>query len=203
MFCERCGQQFLPHESVCTRCREAPTRQWLQLIGLAMLAITVVFNSFSAATLFPRLAASGAQSWQFHVWFQLDDLFSEYGWIAAAVAVLVWSFWGRRGYQLRKREWLARVLLILLLLVAGIGALPLPKKFLGRAAEIRSTLQNSPGLGPTLAWVPIVLVVGILCLNNETRDSLLGHGRVLSLVSLCLLCLMLALATMGWSTIHH
>jgi len=44
-----------------------------------------------------------------------------------------------------------------------------------------------------------VVVVGLLCINSETRDSLLGHGKILSLISLGFLLLILAMTIAGWS----
>jgi hypothetical protein len=45
----------------------------------------------------------------------------------------------------------------------------------------------------------VVFVIALLCINAETRDSLLGHGKVLSLVSLGVLLLLVALTIAGWS----
>ena len=50
-----------------------------------------------------------------------------------------------------------------------------------------------------LAWGVVLFVITLLCINAETRDSLLGHGKVLSVVSLCVLLLVLAMTIVGWS----
>jgi hypothetical protein len=42
-----------------------------------------------------------------------------------------------------------------------------------------------------------LVVATLLCVNGETRDSLLGHGKVLSLVSLGILLLLLTLTIAG------
>lgn len=201
MFCDRCGQQFLPKESVCTKCGVAPSRHWLQLAGLATLTVAIVWNSLLALLFLSRLA-NGDQVPMFRTWLRLNDLVASYGWAALAMALLVWSFWARRGYTILRREWVARVFLILLLL-AGIAAAPLPW-LPARLGRVYLTLtHNYPGLAPTLAWAMIVSVVGLLCMSSETRDSLLGHGRVLTLVSLGLLVLILGLMTLGWSATYH
>jgi hypothetical protein len=57
-----------------------------------------------------------------------------------------------------------------------------------------------PGLPSTLAWGVVLVVVTLLCVNGETRDSLLGHGKVLSLVSLGILLLLLTLTIAGLVT---
>jgi hypothetical protein len=200
LFCERCGQRFMPNESVCARCRLAPTRQWLQLAGLVTLTIAFLSNSFWALSLLPRLAA-GPQHAQFRAWLRFDDAVSSYGWVFVALGLLVWSFWARRGLLVQKREWLARCSLVLLL-VGGVVSTRLewiPGNF---ATGIRIAIHDHPGLGTSLAWGLIVLVVVPLCLSSETRDSLLGHGRILSLVSFGVLLSIMALTLSGWSITH-
>jgi hypothetical protein len=197
LFCERCGQRFLPKEAVCGRCRVAPTRHWLQLTGLATLAIAIGCNSFSALFLLPRLAA-GRSVWPLRYWMQVNDAVSFYGWVVAAVTLLLWSFWARRGYSLQKGEWPARILLLLLLL-AGVATMPLPWRPAGPTPHIHAVLHNHPGLGPGLAWGLIALALSAMCADSEVRDSLLGHGRALSVVSLAMLLSVVAIALAGWS----
>lgn len=204
MFCERCGLQFLPKQSVCTRCGVVPTRQWLQLVGLITLAVAFASNSVVTLSLLPGLAG-GRQPRLFHIWLRLSDALSSYGWVAVVLALLVWSFWLRRGYELQKKEWAVRLLLVLVFLV-GIGAALLPGIPVAQGASILSIghfVRGNPGLPSTLAWGALVLIVAILCLNQETRDSLLGHGRTLSLVGLGLLLLELAMMTLGWSVTNR
>jgi hypothetical protein len=64
---------------------------------------------------------------------------------------------------------------------------------------VKSLLEAYPALAPTLAWMVVVLVVGILCLNAETRDALLGSGKVLSLTALGMLFLVLMVIWLAWS----
>jgi hypothetical protein len=46
----------------------------------------------------------------------------------------------------------------------------------------------------------VVLVVSVLlCIDAESRDYLLGHGRILSVVSTGMLLLVLSLTVVGWS----
>lgn len=190
----------MPHESVCTRCRVAPTRHLLQLLGLVILSVAIAWNSLLALFFLPRFAA-GHHSRVFHAWVRLSDVASSYGWVAVALTLLAWSFWVRRGYQLQIREWAARVLLILLLL-AGISAGPAGLIPAAVALWNRVPLSQYPGMGPVAAWTMIVLVTGILSGNSETRDSLLGHGRALGLVSLASLLFELALTTFGLAAVH-
>ncbi len=201
MFCDRCGQQFLPTESVCTRCRVAPTRALLQLISLLTLTIAVSWNAFLALYFLPRLS-HGHTPRLIHAWVRFSNLFSWYGWIAVALALLGWSFLVRRGCQLLLREWLARLLLCTVL-IGGIVAAPLSWIPASLAPNLRSSINGHPGMGAVAAWGLLVAVIGLLTLNAETRDSLLGHGRALGLISLVSLLGVLAITTLGWSAAFH
>ncbi len=197
MFCERCGLQFLPQQSVCSRCGLAPTQHWLQLMGLVTLAVTMACNALVAMLLLPRLVAGQQAPALFRAWLWFSDKFSSYGWVAFAVALLVWSFWLRRGQKLQKKEWVAR-LLLLLLLFGGFAALLLRWVPARAVTVIRAAINAHPGSASTLSWGVIVSVVGLLCQNVETRDSLLGDGKVLSLVSVGLLLLLLTMILLAW-----
>ncbi len=201
MFCDRCGLQFLPKQSICTRCGIVPTRQWLQLVSLITLAVAFASNSLVTLSLLPGLAR-GREARLFHTWAWFNNALSSYGWVPVVLVLLVWSFWLRGGYQLRKREWAARLVLVLMLL-AGIGVALLPWISVPKAAGILTLIRSYPGLPSTLAWATLVFIVGLVCLNEETRDSLLGQGRILSLVSLSLLLLELGMMTLGWSATNR
>jgi divalent metal cation (Fe/Co/Zn/Cd) transporter len=43
-----------------------------------------------------------------------------------------------------------------------------------------------------------LVVAMLLCSDRESRDYLLGHGRVLSVVSIGILFLVLAMTVVGW-----
>jgi FtsH-binding integral membrane protein len=173
----------------------------LQLVGLITLTVAFAGNSLVTLSLLPGLAG-GRQPRLFRIWLRLSDALSSYGWVAVVLALLVWSFWLRRGYQLQKKEWAVRLLLVLVLLV-GIGAALLPWIPAAHGAGILGFVRGDSGLPSTLAWSALVLIVATLCLNQETRDSLLGHGRTLSLVGLGLLLLELAMMTLGWSVTNR
>ena len=197
MFCERCGLQFLPQQSVCSRCGLAPTQHWLQLVGLVTLAVTMACNALVSMLLLPRLVDGQHAPAVFRGWLWFSDKFSSYGWVAFAVALLVWSFWLRRGHKLQKKEWLARLVLLLLLL-GGFMALLLrwvPARVL---RVIPAAISRHSGSAAAVPWGVIALVAGVLCLNVETRDSLLGDGKVLSLVSVGLLLLLLTMILLAW-----
>ena len=50
-----------------------------------------------------------------------------------------------------------------------------------------------------LAWGVVLVVVVLLCIDAESRDYLLGHGKVLSMVSLGLLLIVLTMTIAGWA----
>lgn len=196
MFCERCGQQFLRSDSLCTRCRFAPTKQWLQLAGLGMLTVAFVASALSGSPLFPHIAATGRHR-LFRAWHWLTNAASLYGWAVAALGLLGWSFLIRREDRLQKKEWVARTLLILLLL--GGVAVPILVNLPAKSAlQIRAAIQSYAAWGPAAAWAMIVLVVVPLCMNPETRDSLLGNGRSLSLAGLGVMLVVTAILLGAW-----
>lgn len=197
VFCDFCGMQFLPRQSICSHCGSPPTRHWLQLVSLVTLTIAIACNSLVALFLLPRLITGEQPPRLFLAWLWFDEKLSLYGWAAAAAALLVWAYWPRYGYEPEKEMRIARGLLIVLL-VAGFISLLLPWIPVATAASVRTAVESHPGLTLTSAWGVVILAVGVLCLNGETRERLLGDGRVLSLVALGLLFLVLSLILLGW-----
>lgn len=65
--------------------------------------------------------------------------------------------------------------------------------------QFLSLIGKYNGLPPTLAWATVGFVLTLLCLHRQTRDSLLGRGHALSLVSLGALLSLLTLTVIGWS----
>jgi hypothetical protein len=56
-----------------------------------------------------------------------------------------------------------------------------------------------PGLPVLLAWGVVLVVLVLLCADAESRDYLLGHGKVLSVVSTSLLLIVLTMTMLGWA----
>ena len=50
-----------------------------------------------------------------------------------------------------------------------------------------------------LAWAVVLVVLVLLCADAESRDYLLGHGKVLSVTSVGLLVLVLTMMMLGWA----
>jgi hypothetical protein len=200
VFCERCGLNFLPRQSVCTRCGAAATRHWLQLIGLTTLLLACAGNSLVAWFLLPRHTGSSRMHWIFHSWLWLDDKIALYGWVPLAIGLLAWDFLVLRGSRRPKIRGFVTRKLLTFSLVAGVT--PFIPSWLpaGQPSQnFLTTIRSHPGLPLALAWGVVVLVISLVCMEAETRDSLLGQGKVLSLVGLGFLLLLLGMTLWGWS----
>ena len=199
MFCESCGLNFAPKQPVCAQCGQAPTRHWLQLMGLITLVVAVTGNSLVALFLLPRQVTGHHGRLLFRAWMWLDDKGSLYGWVPLALGILAWDYFVRRGSKPKVKGWITRKLLAFALLAGVAPVIPWwvpagqpPQTFL-------TAIGRHPGLPAILAWGVVVFVVILLCVNAETRDSLLGNGRVLGLVSLGVLLLLLTMTIVGWA----
>ncbi len=63
-------------------------------------------------------------------------------------------------------------------------------------------IAKYPGLPVLLAWAVVLVVLVLLCIDAESRDYLLGHGKVLSLVSIGLLIVVLTMTVVGWAATY-
>ena len=215
MFCENCGLQFLPVQSVCTRCGVSSTRHWFQLMSLVTVGIAATCNSVMAFVVLPRLEAGhlrrfavSHEGFAIRAWLWTDLTAAVYGWIPLALGLLAWDYFVRQEsspvISERIKGWLVRGLLILAW-VPGVA--PLVPRWLRPPAALAAAtgkLPRVPGMaaisGVTwlLPWTMVGLAAVLLCINAQTRDSLLGHGRVLSAVSLAVLAIVLMLTLMAF-----
>ena len=126
---------------------------------------------------------------------------SAYGWIPLALGLLVWDHFLRQESQSvmseKIKDWVVRALLVVGFVT---GVVPLVPRWLRPPAALlvtRAKLPHFPMLTavPELTWLlpwgMVGLAAALLCLHAETRDALLGHGRVLSAASVVLLVLVL------------
>jgi uncharacterized PurR-regulated membrane protein YhhQ (DUF165 family) len=60
-------------------------------------------------------------------------------------------------------------------------------------------ISRHQGVPVLLAWGVVLFVTILLCIDPESRDYLLGHGRTLSIVSTGMLLLVLTMTVVGWS----
>lgn len=204
MFCENCGLQFLPLQSVCTRCGVTGTRHWFQLMSLVTVVIAAVCNSLVAVLVLPDLAAKhtvglalGHESLAIRAWMWMDLKAALYGWIPLAFGLLAWDYFLRPEsapvISEKLKGWLVRGLLILAI---GAGLAPLVPRWLRPPAAVLVTAAKFPrlpalaavsGLAWLLPWSLAGAAAALLCINAQTRDALLGHGRVLSAISLAVI----------------
>jgi hypothetical protein len=214
LFCENCGLQFLPVQSVCTRCGVTSTRHWFQLMSLVTLGIAAACNSLVACLLLPRLAtghrrlALSHAGFAMRAWLWTDLKASVYGWIPLALGLLAWDYFLRQESNAviseKLKGWLVRGLLILAW-VPGVA--PLVPRWIRPPAAVLVTTAKLPhlpaltavsGLTWLLPWGMVGLAAALLCINTETRDSLLGHGRILSAASLVILVMVLMLTLLAF-----
>ena len=142
-------------------------------------------------------------------WLWTDMKAAVYGWIPLALALLAWDYFVRQDVSAvmseRIKGWLVRGLLI----IAWVpGVAPLVPHWLRPPAALMVSVAKLPripdmgaasGLLWLLPWAMVALAAAILCIHAPTRDSLLGHGRILSGISVAILVLVLALTLLSLS----
>jgi len=181
-----------------------PTRQWFQLMSLVTLLAAVACNSAVGWLVLPRLAHAHRAAGLFRAWLWMDTKLALYGWIPIIGGLLAWDYfiWRRaklKGTRPKIKRWVTRKLLTL---VAGVALTPLIPWWVpaGQVSQqFLDVIGRRSGLPATLAWAAAVFVLALLCGHRQTRDSLLGHGKALSLISLGALVTVLAFTLIGWS----
>lgn len=203
-FCDRCGEEFEPKHRKCEACGAVPTRQWFQLMSLVTLFATVSCNSAVGILVLPRLVAAHRAGRLFQLWLWFDHKIVLYGWLPILFGLMTWDYfiWRRaklKGVRPKIKRWLTRKVLTLVVATAITPMIPwwipagqVPYQFL-------SLIGRYSGLPPALAWAAVAFVLALLCGHRQTRDSLLGHGKVLSVISLSALLAVLAVTLAGWS----
>lgn len=202
MYCDRCGLNFLPKQSVCTRCKRVPTRYWFQFMSLITILVAVLCNTVLGMFVLPRLAmatqATRGRS-LFRAWWWLDQRAAMYGWVPLAIGLLAWDYFIWKEARPKVKGWFTRKLLTFSL-AAGIA--PMIPWWIPAGqppTEFFAMIGRYPGVPILLAWGVVVFVMVLLCIDPESRDYLLGHGRTLSIISTGMLLLVLTLTIMGWS----
>jgi hypothetical protein len=199
LFCERCGLNFLPRQSMCTRCGSASTRHWLQMTSLVTLMVAVAANRLVLLFLLPGRANGQHARLLFRAWMWFDQKTALYGWVPLAIGLLAWDLFVWRHSRPKVKGWVTRKLLTLALMAGIAPIIPWWMPADQPPHNFMSAISKYPGLPSAVAWGVVVFVITLLCVNAETRDSLLGHGKVLSLVSLAVLLLLVTLTIVGWS----
>ena len=89
MYCENCGLQIFPEKQECTRCGAVPSQQFVQLMALAILLVTIIANTVTGWILLPKVAAAHPHALLFRAWLWSDQLSAKYGWIPLAAGLMV------------------------------------------------------------------------------------------------------------------
>lgn len=198
MFCERCGLNFLPQQSFCTRCKVSATRHWFQLMSLLTLLLAVACNALVAFLLLPRLS-SGEHARVFRAWLWADRQAALYGWVPIAIGLLAWDLLVWKAARPKIKGWFTRKLLTLSLAAGVAPMLPWWIPAGQPPGQFLAMIGKYPGLPTALAWGVVLVVVVLLCADAESRDYLLGHGKALSVVSVSTLMLVLTMTVVGWA----
>jgi hypothetical protein len=199
VFCDRCGLNFLPKQSVCTRCKRVPTRYWFQLMSLVILLVAVACNGLVAIFLLPRLALVPNAPVVFRAWWWFDHKAALYGWVPLVIGLLAWDYFIWKEARPKVKGWLTRKLLTLSLAAGVAPMLPWWIPAGQPPGEFLAMIGRYPGVPMLLAWSVVLIVVVLLCVDAESRDYLLGHGRTLSVISTGMLLVVLTMTIVGWS----
>ena len=199
MFCDRCGLNFLPKQSVCSRCNAAATRHWFQMMSLVTLLVAVLCNALVGLLLLPRLVEGRHPLLVFRAWLWFDHKAALYGWVPLACGLLAWDILLWKAARPKIKGWFTRKLLTFSLAAGLAPMLPWWIPAGQPPGQFLSLIGKYPGVPALLAWGVVLLVTVLLCMNAESRDYLLGHGRALSVVSLGLLLLVLTMTVVGWA----
>jgi hypothetical protein len=199
VFCERCGLNFLPKQSVCTRCKVSATRHWFQLMSLVTLLIAIACNALVASILLPRLAEGAHGRSVFRAWLWFDHKAAMYGWVPLAIALLAWDFLVWKEARPKVKGWFTRKLLTVSLAAGVAPMLPWWIPAGAPPGQFLTLIAKYPGVPVLLAWAVVLVVVVLLCADAESRDYLLGHGKTLSIVSVATLLMVLTMTVVGWS----
>jgi len=199
MYCDRCGLKFLPKQSACDTCHVAATRHWFQLMSLLTLLVAVLGNALVGQLLLPRLAAGGNARLVFRAWLWFDNKAALYGWLPIAAGLLAWDFLVWKVARPRVKGWVTRRLLTFSLAAGFAPMLPWWVPAGQPSGQFLSVIGKYLVTPSLLAWGVVLIVVVLICSNAESRDELLGHGKVLSVVSLGLLSLVMTMTVVCWS----
>jgi hypothetical protein len=202
LFCERCGLNFGPKESLCTRCHVVATRHWFQLMSLVTLVVAVVCNSLVGMLVLPRLAEGRHSRFLFRAWLWFDYKAALYGWVPFAIGLLAWDYFVWKAARPKVKGWFTRKLLTFSLAAGLAPMLPWWIPAGQPPGQFLSMIGKYPGVPSLLAWGVVLVVAVLLCINAESRDYLLGHGKALSVVSLGLLLLVLTMIVVSWSVTY-
>jgi hypothetical protein len=199
VFCDRCGLNFLPKQSVCSRCKNVPTRYWFQLMSMVTLLLALACNAVVGLTMLPRLAGGPHAPFVFRAWWWFDRQAAAYGWVLLAMGLLAWDYFVWKEARPKLKGWFTRKLLTFSLAAGVAPMIPWWIPAGQPPGQFLSMIGRYPGMPEMLAWAVVLVVVVLLCIDAESRDYLLGHGRTLSVVCAGLLVVVLGMTVVGWT----
>jgi hypothetical protein len=202
VFCDRCGLNFLPKQSVCTRCKKVPTRYWFQLMSMVTLLVALACNAVVGMILLPRLAMAPHARFVFRAWWWVDRQAAAYGWVPLAIALLAWDYLVWKEARPKVKGWFTRKLLTFSLAAGVAPMIPWWVPAGQPPGQFLSMIGRYPGMPEMLAWAVVLVVAVLLCIDAESRDYLLGHGRTLSVVCTGFLVVVLVMTVLGWAVAY-
>jgi len=137
----------------------------------------------------PRLAMAQHGRGLFRGWYWFDQKFALYGWVPLAIGLLAWDYFIWKEARPKVKGWFTRKLLTFSL-AAGIA--PLLPWWIPAGqppAQFFDYDKPPPGCAGPDGMGRRAGVTILLCIDPESRDYLLGHGRTLSIVSTAMLLL--------------
>src|SRR5467141_3130991 len=120
VYCDRCGLNFLPKQSVCTRCKRVPTRYWFQFMSLVTIFVAVLCNPVLSLFLLPRLALANHGRVLFRGWYWFNQQAAMYGWVPLAIGLLAWDYFVWKEARPKVKGWFTRKLLTFSLAAAAL-----------------------------------------------------------------------------------
>jgi len=168
-------------------------------MSLVTLLVALASNTVLGIFLLPRLMEAPHGRLLFRSWYWLDQNAALYGWVPLAGGLLAWDYFIWKEARPKVKGWLTRKLLTFSLAAGVAPMIPWWIPAGQPPGEFLSMISRYQGLPAMLAWSVVLVVTIILCIDPESRDYLLGHGRTLSVVSTGMLVLVLAMTLLGWS----
>jgi len=168
-------------------------------MSLVTILVAVICNTVLGLFLLPRLAQAHHGRFLFRGWSWFNQQAALYGWVPLALGLLAWDYFIWKEARPKLKGWLTRKLLTLSLAAGVAPMIPWWIPAGQPPGQFLSMISKYQGLPILLAWGVVLVVTIVLCIDPESRDHLLGHGRTLSIVSTGMLVLVLAMTLIGWS----
>src|SRR5260370_15174177 len=151
-------------------------------MSLMTIFVAVLCNTVLGLFLLPRLATAQHGRGLFRGWYWFDQKVAMYGWVPLAIGLLAWDYFIWKEARPKVKGWFTRKLLTLSLAAGVAPLLPWWIPAGQPPAEFFAMIGRHQGLHILLAWGAATAVTIGLCIDPESRDFFLWHGRTLSTV---------------------